>query len=765
MTQPDQHPASLPARRAEGLPARPSYELDEAAPDPHPAGRRITFRLVARAVRRHWWQAMLLWCVGSAGLMTMAYLKVKPTFVAFAGIRVDPGERGIISGGNLGGNVDFAEYKETQVKIITGPNVLGTALAEHPELLNLPRLRLAEDPQAEIRAALNVGIVAKTNLIEIAMTSELPQEATEIVNAVLDAYIKNAADSLNAETENRIKQLRALQAEKAAEVARKRESLKLLQAKIGTTNVAELKGRNSITVEQYTQLNSQKIEVEIRIIEAEARLGMLQNDQPAPIAAEDPKAVQHEVSDRFYSHPRVARVREKFERAVEKYNAARTNVRDPSDPSLMIHVKARRAAEAELDGLWEQLSPRLAAEARAAGFRPGGADAAVREAELQLHALKAQEASLNERLNTLNIQQKKEGVDAMALEFERSDLLIADNYLITIGKSLTDIEFENKNPIARIRPEHRAKASNRPSTSNRLKIMAMAPVGMLCGVLGLLVFLELSAGRVVDPEEVPTRARVPVIGIVPPLPRVRATTVLLSPRDEFRTQRQLDQFVQSLDHLRVALCSGKDPWGRERKCIIITSACGSEGKTTLAAQLAERCVNAGLKILLIDGDLRNPTLSRMLDVPEGRGLINVLRGEVAAEDAMVDVGGAGNFRFMPAGTPRLDPARLLQGERLGRFLTGVRDSFDLVIVDAPPVLPVPDALTIGRWTDGAVLAVRHDVSRFALVEKANRRLASVGVPVIGAVVNGVRIPDSTYGSYYPSYAYADDRGATMPIDE
>ena len=61
-----------------------------------------------------------------------------------------------------------------------------------------------------------------------------------------------------------------------------------------------------------------------------------------------------------------------------------------------------------------------------------------------------------------------------------------------------------------------------------------------------------------------------------------------------------------------------------------------------------------------------------------------------------------------------------------------------MIVDSPPVLPVPDALTIGRWVDGAVLAVRSDVSRYPLVERASRRLAAAGVPVLGAVVNGVR---------------------------
>jgi succinoglycan biosynthesis transport protein ExoP len=326
------------------------------------------------------------------------------------------------------------------------------------------------------------------------------------------------------------------------------------------------------------------------------------------------------------------------------------------------------------------------------------------------------------------------------------------------------MEIENKNPDARLKIEFPAQPSGRASTSNRLKIMAMAPVGMMLGVLGLLVLLELHAGRVVDPEDIPSRIRVPVIGVVPPLPQVRAQGAVLSQRDEFRTQRQLDQFVQSLDHLRVALCSGRNAWGRDRRVILITSACASEGKTTLAAQLAERCVNAGLHTLLIDGDLRNPTLSRMLDVPTGRGLINVLRGEVLPDEAMTVVGGAGGFHFMPSGTPKVDPSRLLHGDRLGKLLTQARESFDIVIVDAPPVLPVPDALTIGRWTDGAILAVRYDLSRFPLVEKANRRLASVGVPVIGAVVNGVKVAEATYGSYYPSYAYSNERAADTPLD-
>jgi receptor protein-tyrosine kinase len=166
--------------------------------------------------------------------------------------------------------------------------------------------------------------------------------------------------------------------------------------------------------------------------------------------------------------------------------------------------------------------------------------------------------------------------------------------------------------------------------------------------------------------------------------------------------------------------------------------------------------------LLIDADLRNPTLSRMLEAVPAPGLIDVLQGTTAAEDAMLVVGAAGGFHFLPSGAAGIDPSRLLQGDAIGKFLAQARESFEMIIVDAPPVLPVPDALTIGRWTDGAVLAVRYETSRFANVERAQRRLAHVGVPLLGAVVNGMRSSETAYGGYY---AYRGQAATDAPAAE
>ena len=125
--------------------------------------------------------------------------------------------------------------------------------------------------------------------------------------------------------------------------------------------------------------------------------------------------------------------------------------------------------------------------------------------------------------------------------------------------------------------------------------MALAPIVTLAGVLSLFVLLEARSERVADPDELPGRVHVQVLSVVPPLPTVRPVTACSRAERNSGSSVELDEFVRSLDHLRVALCARPDPWGRDRHCVMITSACGSEGKTTLAAQLAERCVNAGLQ--------------------------------------------------------------------------------------------------------------------------------------------------------------------------
>jgi capsular exopolysaccharide synthesis family protein len=260
-------------------------------------------------------------------------------------------------------------------------------------------------------------------------------------------------------------------------------------------------------------------------------------------------------------------------------------------------------------------------------------------------------------------------------------------------------------------------------------------------MLGLFLMAEVKAERVSDLDALSTRVQSEVYAL-PPLPTARS----IRKRSVAEADDQIEQFIQRLDHLRYAVCGNPAELDRGR-CVLITSAIGGEGKTTLAAQLAMRCGNAGMTTLLIDADLRRSSLCSLLDVPEGLGLSDALiKDEVSAKELVLPIQD-GTFYLLRAGTPVQDTNRVLQNRKFELLLAEFRQLYDLILIDSPPVLPVPDALILGRWVDGAVLAVRYDISRFPQVERARRQLDGSGVPVLGTVINGMRNFDSYYGRY------------------
>ena len=754
---------SLKHRLPQEIPSYGGYHTDpeEEGGDSRSEGTKLlSVGLVWRAFRRHWWQVGLLWILGSTALATMAYRRIKPTYDAMARVQVEPGEQSLYTSKSAT-PLEFAEFKETQVASITSPVVLSLALTEHPELFRLPMLQRTDDAESEIRRALKVVIVPKTNLIDLSLSSLDPAEPAIIVNAVLSAYLKYASTTSNQDIERRIEQLKADRDKRIRDLDMKRAELRRVSERIGAADEAGVKDRNQITSDDYRVWSDRLSQVEIDRIAAEAGLEQLRTEEELNNQELSRDELDRLVRDAFYAHPRIQEIQHEIGQFKMKLDRVRSMARTGRDPSSTLVETQLRAKQGELNAWWTRLRPGL--EKDLSMGRDGQERRRVMaEQEAALVSLKAEERSIRNRLDQMKVRSKAAGGDGLELEFVRHDTEAAAEMLYKVEGSLNQLEHEARSPIARVREVFQARPAKRPNVNHRTKIVALAPVAMFMVVMGLFITLEARAGRVADPDELSSRARVQILGVVPPLPNAsKPGTAVLSRREDLRIQRRLDEFMLSLDHLRVSLCARPDRWGRNRHCVLITSACGSEGKTTLAAQLAERCVNAGMLTLLIDGDLRNPSLSRMLDASEHDGLCNVLRGEVAAEDVMTVVGGGGGFHFLAAGTPRSDPNRLLQGDALGQLLARARESFDMIIVDAPPVLPVPDALIIGKWTDGAVLAVRYNMTRFSYVEKAQRRLAHVNVPILGAVVNGTRVVGSSYDSPYIYNASAEAEADRM----
>ena len=203
--------------------------------------------------------------------------------------------------------------------------------------------------------------------------------------------------------------------------------------------------------------------------------------------------------------------------------------------------------------------------------------------------------------------------------------------------------------------------------------------------------------------------------------------------------------AESVDNTRTLLLYGLDGTQSVRT-ILVTSALSGEGKTSLSGHLAVSLARAGFKTVLVDGDMRRPSLHRVLGVPLNSGLSELLRGQATLEEVLQPTPAPG-LSIIPAGIWHSRLPQVLAGNAWRDIKNSLETEFDYVIVDSPPLLPVADSLLLARHVDGVLLSLLHDVSRMGAVAAAKDRLAIVGTHILGVVINGVN--NDFYGPSYP----------------
>lgn len=180
--------------------------------------------------------------------------------------------------------------------------------------------------------------------------------------------------------------------------------------------------------------------------------------------------------------------------------------------------------------------------------------------------------------------------------------------------------------------------------------------------------------------------------------------------------------------------------------LLITSALPREGKSFTSANLAQVIVRQhGRRVLLIDADLRNPQLDKLLGTERGPGLYEYLRSE-ADEFAVMQRGSMENLFFIPAGTASSNPAELLANGRLRTLLNRVEGMFDWIIIDSAPAVPVSDATLLANECDGILLVVRSNSTPMDAARRAAKEFADRNV--VGVVLNGITPELSPYTQYY-----------------
>ncbi|MBR3920099.1 MAG: CpsD/CapB family tyrosine-protein kinase [Clostridia bacterium] len=194
------------------------------------------------------------------------------------------------------------------------------------------------------------------------------------------------------------------------------------------------------------------------------------------------------------------------------------------------------------------------------------------------------------------------------------------------------------------------------------------------------------------------------------------------------------------------------------KCPVIgvTSSIRGEGKSTTAVNLSYVLAENGKKVLLIDGDLRIPSIAKKMGIESTPGLTNLLmrfesRQLVSFQSNILD-----NWYIIPAGNIPPNPSELLGSAKMEKLLENLSEEFDYIIIDLPPVNIVSDALAISRYITGMILVVREEYTEKKEFEACSRQLELSNVKVLGCVMNGAKTGSGSYGKYrryYKKYKY------------
>jgi succinoglycan biosynthesis transport protein ExoP len=197
------------------------------------------------------------------------------------------------------------------------------------------------------------------------------------------------------------------------------------------------------------------------------------------------------------------------------------------------------------------------------------------------------------------------------------------------------------------------------------------------------------------------------------------------------------------------------------RTIVITSSLPGEGKTTVAVNLAVVLAQSGLRVLLIEADMRRPRVTRYLGMISGAGLSNVLSGTARLTE-LIQPYGDGRLTVLAAGPMPPNPSEMLGSKQMKVLLAEARQHSDYVILDAPPLLPVTDGAVLAAAADGAILIARHGVTTDAQLRQAATNLHRIDAKLLGVLLN--RIPPKAAESYGYGYQYVYDAAPNQDTD-
>ena len=546
--------------------------------------------------------------------------------------------------------------------------------------------------------AVDVNRVPGSNVIEVAVVSIDAQKATTITNKVAEIYLIEQVDAKLRASERATKWLREriVKLRLATETAER--AVATYRSKHGL-----IRGRDdrAITSSQIAELSTQLIRARTKRVSEESRLArierLLRSKRGIDTATE------------VLSSQIILRLSERESELIGKL-AENSAVYGPKHPII-------RALRAEM----ADLRRKIRLEARKIVGRVRG----------EVEVARAQEAALQQKLTELEKrvgEGNQKSVKLRALERDAQANRALLESVLTRHKEAT---AQQAIQSANVRIVSYASVPTKPHYPNKTKLGGLALFGGILLGFGLIALKEKLDVAFRSTQQVEKATGLAVLDVVP---QVRSRSLGRGQIANYLKENQISSFAEAFRGIYMGLLMSNVD--HAPKLVLITSSVAEEGKSLVACALAEVVSASGSKVLILDCDLRRPTIHEYYGFKKTPGLVEFLSGQASLDDVIMQAKDNGPH-ILPAGRTVSNPSAVLTSQRMKNLLDSLRDRYDFVIVDSAPTLAVNDSRALGAMVDAVLFAVRWGKVRRDAVVTAVKKLDTVGLNVAGIVFNRV----------------------------
>lgn len=710
----------------------------------------IDLRKYFLVINRAKWR-ILLFATLVAALTTFVVLNMKPVYTAKATLLIESQEAKAVKIDEVYGiNSAQQEYYLTQFEILKSRSIAETVidrldLANHADFKNekslldevkamLPVLpgegqtpSSAEDKALRAREKLidkfvnrlSIEPVRKTQLVNINFESNDAKLAALVANAVGDAYIESQLEAkmgitakANAWLGGRLGELRVLVDQSEAEL----EAFRLREGLVDVSGVRNLDSKELERLSQeVTAARAKKAQVDgfIKMIRQYGADNIQKLETLPEVTA----------------HPGVQNVKKELissERKVSEFS----KIYGPKHPKLIGAKSELATVQANLRDQIRKLIEGMENEAQTVAQNLSSLEAEIARAKTQYQNLSGKETEY-QRLQR-EVETNRQLFDTFMARQKETE--VAGNFNSAIAR------FTDK-----------AKATTEPIKPKRKLIVILAFVAALgFGVIVAFVMESLN-DTIKTTQDVEQLLQQRALGIVP---KITAKLSLPQMNGIFfdHNYRSFSESVRSI-RTSVSLLALDKPL----HVVAVTSSAPEEGKSTVASNLAYAFGQLE-KVLLIDADMRKPTIAKRFNLPAFQpGLSNFLSDTESLTDCIVKDPTSG-IDILPAGVIPLNPLELLSSERFATMLAALKSQYSKIIIDTPPVQAVSDSLAISRYTDAVLLVVKAESTRSGVAQNSISKLIHAHGRLYGVVLNDIDVEKAQkhYGAY-PYYQYYEEK--------